>query len=434
MPDDAADLGLIEDPGGTEPGGEEGGSGEEEIEVPEGEGETPPEGEEGGEEGGEREGEREPAGRPLPLDVRKAIRDLVSRDPDFGKKYPRLERQLTAGLYKANEADRLGGIPKLRAAVEALEEHGGPQGLREMAEEVEASRTLEEGFRQGDPDLVKHWSEAYPDGFKMLVGPALEKLEQMDLVAHDRALAMPMYKALDRTGVIGTVADLEAAIAGEKFEDIQKYFGSLKKFLLDLREYAGRAKGPDPLKGERDKFAQEKNEFASERDAAFRGDVQNTVNGQIMGTVNKLLRQELAGRKLQLNTANRIRKQINIDLQDALRAHARNPATGYASRYTALKDAKDHDRLANLIAGAARAKLPLIVKHVLRDFNLGRSAAGGGVRRSAGGGRGTGTSSTVAGRPKTADIDFTKTDKSTWLATMSTHGTAWLKSGKQAKW
>lgn len=433
MPDDAADLGLIEDQGGTEESG-----GEIEVEETEGQGEgaeeTPPEGEESGEEReGEREG-REDSGRPLPTQLRKAIREFVSRDPEFAKRYPRLERQLTAGLFKAGEADKLGGLPILRQAMQTLEEHGGAEGIAEMAEEVEASRTLEQGFKEGDPAVAKHWSEAYPEGFKASVGPMVEQLERLDLAAHDRAISGPMLRALDRCGVIGTIADLDAAVAGEKFEDIQKHTAALKQFLADMRQYIARVKAPDPLKGDRDKFQAEKDEFASERETAFRGDVQNTVNNQVMAFTNRLLRQELAGKKLQVGTANRLRKQINIDLQEALQAHAKNQATGYAARYTALKDARDHDRLANLISGAARQKLPIIVKKVLRDFNLGRSAAGGS-RRAPGGARNTGTgSSTVAGRPKTSDVDFTRTDKAAWLGMISGHGQAWLKNGKQAKW
>lgn len=433
MPDEAADLGLIEDEGGTEGGEELGG---EETETPETETETEGEGE-GEELGGEREGEEgeePPAGRALPTQLRKALREFVAGNPEFAKRFPRLERELTAAMFKAGQADKLGGLQALREGAEILETHGGPEGIRQMAEEVEASRMMEEGFQQGDPVLVDTWSKEYPDGFKALVGPAIEKLEGLDLAAHDRALSGPMYKTLDRCGVIGAMNALETAIAGERLDDIQAQFGAIKQFLMDLRAFATKAKAPDPLKGEREKLEQERGEIQTERQKTFYGGVRTNVNTQVMQYTNKLLRQELAGKKLRVETANRVRKQINEDLAAAV-----NTAPGYADKYKAIMNAGDHNRAVQFIVANARQRLPQVVKRVLRDFNLGggqRLAAGGMPRRVAGGGgRNTGTgSSTVTGRPKTSEVDFTRTDKARYLASLSSHGEAWLRNGKRARW
>lgn len=429
MPDEAADLGLIEDEGGTE-GGEELGGDEEET--PETETETEGEGEGEEHEPGPDEEEEPPAGRALPTQLRKAIREFTASNPEFAKRFPKLERQLTAAMFKADQADKLGGVQTLRTAAELLETHGGPEGIREMAEEVEASRMMEEGFQQGDPVLVDTWSKEYPDGFKALVGPAIEKLEALDMAAHDRAISGPMYKTLDRCGVISTVNALETAIAGERLDEIQAQFGALKQFLMDLRAFATKAKAPDPLKGERDKLEQERTEIQTERQKTFYGGVRTNVNTQVMAYTNKLLRQELAGKRLTVNSANRVRKQINEDLAAAV-----NTAPGYADKYKAIMNAGDHNRAVQFIVANARQRLPQVVKRVLRDFNLGggRAAGGGGLpRRVAGGGRATGTGATVTGRPKTSEVDFTKTDKARYLASLSSHGEAWLRNGKRARW
>ena len=434
--DEAMDLGLIKDQGDTEeqePGGGDGGEETtEETEAPE---ET-----EGGQEseGGEEPGGDEEPGsaRALPTELRRAVRELVAQNPDFAKKFPKLERQLTAAWFKASQADKFGGFQKIRSAMDALEQHGGAEGIAEMAEEVEASRLLEDGFKAGDPELIDTWMKSYPDGFKNLVGPAISKLEAADLAAHDRAIAEPMLRTLSRTGVLNVMGELKAAIAGERYEDIQRQFGALEDFFANLRDFAARAKTPstDPLKGDREKLNAERTEFQSEREAAFRGDVQNAVNNQVMMFTNRLLRQALAGKKLRVETANRVRKQISLDLQDALKAHARNQATGYAARYKAAQTSGDGDRLTQLISGAARHKLPTIVKKVLRDFNLSTGSLAGSRRAAGGGGpRHAGTAS-VTGRPKTGDVDFTRTDKARYLASLGGHGEAWLKNGKQARW
>jgi hypothetical protein len=429
---DGEDLGLIEDTeGGTgeEESGDEGG---EEIAEEEG-GEGGEEGDEGGGELAEGEGEEGESTRSLPTELRKALREFTASSPDFAKKFPRLERQLTAALYKAGQADKLGGLPQLRAARELLEQHGGSEAIAAMAEEVEAGHVLQEGMEQGDPVLIDIWSREHPNGFKSMVGPAIEKLESLDLAAHDRALAGPMYKTLDRCGVIGTCNELENAIAGERFEDIQKHFAALKNFLKELNAFSRQAKAPDPLKADRERLEAERGEIQTERQRTFFGGVRTEVGTTTTRYINRALRQELAGRKLQLGTANRLRKQINEDLAAAV-----NTAPGYADKYKSIMKAGDHQRAVNFIVQNARQKIPLIVKRVLRDFNLGaRPARGSSLRRSAGGGArlggGTG-SSVVTGRPKTSEVDFTRTDKAKYLSSLTSHGEAFLRNGKLAKW
>ena len=434
---DGEELGLLGDDGGGSGTAEEelgGGEGGEETE-----GEGQGEGSESGEarsEGEEGEGERRPGdertARALPTQIRRAIRELSEANPDFAKRYPQLVRQISDALFKQAQLGKLGGLQQLRSAAELLETHGGPEAIAEMAEEVEASRMMEQGFQQGDPVLVETWAKEYPDGFKALVGPALEKLEALDLAAHDRALAMPMYKALDRTGVLATVNALESAIAGERFEDIGKYFGELKQFLLDLRNFASRAKAPDPLKGERDKLENERQEIQTVRTREFYGRIRNDVNTQMMAHINQLLRSELAGKKISVNVGNRLRKAINVELASQV-----NTAKGYADNYKSVMNAGNHDRAVRFIVTAARAKASGVVKKLVREFNLlgGGQAPGMGRRSPSSAGTGRTGTRTVAGRPKTADVDFNRTDKAAWLGSMTLgHGQAYLKDGRLARW
>jgi hypothetical protein len=427
---DAEDLGLLEDDSGIS-GEPEEGPGPDEIEE-ESPAETPAEETEGAEET-EEQGPREDdraAARSLPTQLRKALREFIAGNPEFGKANPRLERQLSAALFKSQQTDRYGGLQTLRAAAETVEQHGGPQAIAEMAEEVEASRLMDQGFRDGDPVLVSTIAEQYPDGFKLIVGPAIAKLESMDLAAHDRAISPAIVRTMERCGVYGTLADLETAIAGERFEDIVKHQGALKQFFRELRSFATQAHAPDPLKADREKLQQERSEVQKERTSTFYGGVRSQVSNEVMGYTNRLLRQELAGRKLTVGTANRVRKQINEDL-----AHAVNTADGYTAKYNAVMAQADPDHAVKFITSAARAKLPLVVKKVLRDFNIaGRNGGGTTLRRTAGSGGERGSSSTVAGRPRTSEVDFTRTDKATYLSSIGRHGTAYLKNGKQAKW
>jgi hypothetical protein len=425
---DGEELGLIEDSAGAESGGDQGGEPSGEETFIEGEAETEAQGAEeaAGEEGGEEPSERPAAA--LPVQLRKALREFAAGNPDFAKRFPRLEKQLSTALIKDAQVAKLGGLQNLRAAAELIEAHGGPEAIRDLAESAEATRTLEEGMDEGDPVLIDMWAQSSPDGFKNAARHYLARLEQMDLAAHDHAISDDMFRTLDRCGVFQTMGDLETAIAGEKFEDVQRHYAALKNFFFELKKFAGAAKAPDPLKADRDKLAQERSDIQTERTKTFYGGVRSEVNTQVMAYTNRLLRQELHGRKIRLETANRLRKQINEDLAEAV-----NTAPGYADRYKATMGAGDSARAVSFIVSAARQKLPLVIKRVLRDFNLG---AGAPVPRRipSGGGRTAGASSVVAGRPKTDEVDFTRTDKAGWLGSIGRHGEAWLKNGKKAKW
>jgi hypothetical protein len=425
---DAEDLGLLEDEGGTLGDDEGGEPSESEEESPV---EAPAEEEAPQEEIEEREPREDDraATRALPTQLRKALREFTAANPDFAKAHPRLERQLSAALFKSQQTDRYGGLQTLRAAAEAVEQHGGPQGIAERAEEVEASRVMDQGFREGDPVLINTIAEQHPEGFKLLVAPAIQKLESMDLAAHDRAVSPDMVRTLDRCGFFRTMAALDNAIAGERFEEIVRHGNTAKQFLEELRNFAAQTKAPDPLKAERESLQQDRAEVQKERTNTFYGGVRSMVNNEVMAYTNRLLRQELAGRKLQVSTANRVRKQINEDLAAAV-----NTAQGYQDRYKATMAQGDPDRAVRFITAAAKQKLPLVVKRVLRDFNLARSGGGTTLRRTAGTAGEPKGSSTVAGRPKTAEVDFTRTDKATYLASLGRHGVAYLKNGKQAKW
>jgi|SRR5215472_3163321 len=433
---DGEELGLIEDSSGD--GGASSGVAEEESSgeetSTEGQEETEGEGQEQGGEG-ERESEEGERGatRALPTQLRRALREFVSGNPEFAQKYPRLERQLTAALFKAQQSDRMGGLQALRTASELLETHGGAQGITAMAEEVEAGKMLQEGINQGDPVFIDVWSRESPEGFIAAAPAILEKLHALNPIAFDRTIAPPMVGVLERSGVWNTLGDLKAAIAGERFEDVQKFFSQLENYFRNLQDYASHTKAPDPLKGQKDELEQERQQFQQERTKAWYGGVRTEVNNLMMSEVNRLLRQELAGKKLRVETANRIRKQINEDLAEAV-----NTAPGYADRYKSVLSSHDHQKAVRFIVAAARQKAPAVIKRVLRDFNLssGNAMGVGTTRRvGSGGNRGAGTSSVVAGRPKTADVDFARTDKTAWLGSMTLgHGEAWLKNGKKAKW
>jgi len=436
---DGEDLGLIEDESGTgdetldnEPeGGDEGaGAGDEGEGAEEGEGE-------GGEEEelseGDRGGRRIDA-KALPVQIRKALRSLSQADPNFAKQFPRLEKDISSALFKVNQVNQLGGVQKFQQLAELIETHGGEEGLASAMEELEAGRQLEDGFRRGDPAVIDGWAQDYPAGFKSLIRPAIAKLEQMDPQGYAREISDPVWRFLDSYGVISVFNQLETALAGigDPGKVALGELTKIKGFLSNLRDLATKSKSPDPLKGDREALDAREQEIETERTKMFYGSVRQDVNGQVTAHMNRLIRAELGGLKLRLETANRLRKEINAELSRTV-----NTNKEYQTRYKAIMKGGDKDRAVRFIVQNAKAKMPAVVKQLIREFNLkpAGKAAGNrpGARRPAGGSGGG--SNYVPGVPKTLDVDFRKTDKARFLGMKAAgHGEAWLLNGKLAKW
>lgn len=443
---DGEELGLLEDDGGTgdetlsdEP---EGGD-ESDLEGGDDEGGAGDEGEggEGGEDElseGDRGGRRTDA-KTLPLQVRKALKAAAAANPDFAKQFPRLEKDISSALFKVGQVNSLGGVQKFQALADLVEAHGGEEGIASAMEELEAGRQLEDGFRRGDPAVVDGWAKDYPAGFKSLIRPALAKLESMDRDGYSQQMADPVWRFLDDHGVVQTFNALETALAaaGDAGKPALAELGKIKSWLGNLRGLATRANSPDPLKNDRDALSTREQELEAERTKMFYGSVRQDVNGQVTAQMNRIIRSALGGAKLKMETANRLRKEINSEL-----ARVVNSNKDYQTRYNAIMKSGDKDRAVRFIVQNAAAKLPGVVKQLIREFNLkpggGKLGVRHGVRKpGAGGGsdRGGGGNNTVMGIPKTLDVNFQRTDKARFLAMKAAgRGEAWLLNGKLAKW
>jgi hypothetical protein len=431
---DGEELGLLDGTGTEEPGG-----GDESFieETPGDEGGEPSGADESGEPSREEDAPDESGSRAIvkvePLAIRKALREIAQGNPDFAKKFPTLEKAVTTALFKSSQIEKFGGIQAISEAAEALEVHGGLEGIQTMAEENAANLELQHGFERGDPKVIDGWAKDFPAGFKKLIAPAIDKLAELDKEHYTAVASYVLGKIFSEYGVYGAISALGEALTAEKKDDAVKHFNALAKFLTDAKALAANAKSG---RTDRDAELDEREQSIAERDKkAFYGSVRQDVNTAVMFEMNRLIRLGLPkGRKIKVEQANRLRKEINAELSRVV-----NTQAGYADRYNAVMGARDKDRATRFIVAQARVHLPKVVKQMLAEFNL--STPNSGVRGSSqerrrenGNGNRSEGARVIAGRPKTSEIDFTRTDKSRWLATMSTHGTAWLKSGKQAKW
>lgn len=438
---DGEDLGLLDNSGtGDEGGGGDQGGGEldEALTPPGGEGGGEDAGE-GGDQGGDDDEQRRAEGREIvkftPDTVRKGIREIATTNPDFLKKFPNFEKAVTRALYKDSQIQELGGLQEINRIVEAVEVHGGIEGIEELAAEVEAGRELEQGFEKGDPAVIDGWAKDYPLGFKKLMVPALEKLKTLDKPQFEAVASFLISSVFDEYGVYSTIAALGEAIAKLKPEDgadSVKHFNALAKFLGDSKALAKNARIGS---GDRDAELDEgRAKLAKKEREIVYSAARMEVNPRIMAEMNRLIRLQLPrGATVKVEVANRLRKEINAETRARM-----NSEPDFARNFEALLNAGDKSRLARLIYTRACKYLPKVVPQLVKEFGLknaqnrGSNTNTNGQRRQANGGGGG--SGTVTGRPKTSEVDFRRTDKAVWLMTMNTHGQAWGLDGKLHKW
>jgi hypothetical protein len=370
-----------------------------------------------------------------PLAIRKALREISESNPDFAKKFPTLEKSVTRALFQSNQIEKFGGLQKVRETLDALEIHGGIDSIQEMAEEVTALHELTTGFERGDPKVVDGWAKDFPEGFKKLMVPAFDKLETLDAQHFNIVGSYVIDKIFQSFGVYSALHALGDALKqlpqGDETSNAVTKFNPIVKFLTDAKDLAVRAKAG---RTDRDAELDEREQEISTRDAKqFHGSVAIDVNTAVTAEMNRLIRIGLPqGRKVKVETANRLRKEITAET-----GRLANNQSGYQEQMKSVMGAKNKERAVNFFVSNAKKFLPKVVKQMLAEFNLtgpaGTSANGNGQRRVAV----RSEAGTVAGRPKTNDIDFTRTDKSMWLRSLSANralGPIYLRNGKQAKW
>lgn len=429
--------------GGGDQGGDDGGD-QDEIHAGEDGGDGEGGDGEGGEDGKGGDRDDDPASRgdkrTLPLEVRRAVRDIQKVDPEFSKRFPKFEKEITGALFTRQQVNDLGGLESVRNVLETVEANGGLEGIEELREEVAAANALQSGYERGDPKVLEAWAKDYPDGFKRSVLPMLESLEKIDDERYEHVSSAVIAKVFEKFNVFGGISSLGKALTDGKVEDATKHFNDFVKFLGEVRALAGRAKS-DPYAG-RSAELDEREKAITDRDATqFKGAVRSDVNTQVTGEMNKQLRDHLRTLKVfkvESGTANRMRKEINRELQRLV-----NTDPDHARRYEAVMASGDRARAVKFIMAAAMKKMPQAIKTVARDFNLrptsGRAADGknrprpGAAQNRGGGDRGG--SGVVRGVPKTSEVNFRAIDKAQWLVLKSQpHGRVPLLSGKWSEW
>ena len=362
-----------------------------------------------------------------PQDGRQVAAAIKNHLAELKRTNPQLEKQLRADIYAGKAAREFGSIPDIRTKLETLDLHGGAEGIAQMAEEVQAARTLDQGFERGDPKLLDGWAKDFPDGFKKLVVPAFDKLATLDPQYYEQAGSAISTKFLTQYGVFDGLGQMKEAIVGGKMEDVQRIYNDLVgKVFGPMQNLASKARtAPDTAK---DSEYQEREEKVAkaERDVFLKG-VNSEATPIITRNMNKVISSILGTKKLTAEQNNKLRKDIHAEIAQMVN----NPQTnaGYINSWKQLVAKNDQQRLVPLITRMWESKTLDAVKKVMRESGFSTNGTQPKPAQTTRQAAPTGVQ-VASNEPSADSVDWRRSTK----ANYALGGPVWLLNGKQVKW
>ena len=356
---------------------------------------------------------KQPVNQVSPFTKYKAdLAELKASKPEFVKDIQR-------AFGKIASIDKLGTTEQITQQLEAIGLHGGIEGLQTLADTAERAAQLDGLFESGDPSLIDGWSKDFPEGFSKLVFPSVDKLETLNPEQYEAGMSRAAGRFLEKYGTFGQIERLGAAIDPANKAAVDMYNELVKNIFSPLRGAASKQM-TDPLAGERQKIAQERQKLQEGEQNQFKESVKKDVNTEVRSQISKQVSAMLKGKtvseRVLTNIETEISRQVNAD-------------PNYSKQVGAVFSKKDKDAAVKFIVSRAIAKAPTAIRTVLKELGVSGTAPKVAAKPAPS----TGVA-TIPGVPKTSDVDFTRTDMATFVGTKFSHGTAWLKNGKQAKW
>jgi hypothetical protein len=216
---------------------------------------------------------------------------------------------------------------------------GGPDGIAEMQSKVETLVKIDDEIDRGDPNIIKDMAQSAPNGFKRLVGPALDELQRMDNSAYSDVIKSHLFYALEGAGFGETInATLEALTAGEQ-DKAKRNLTDLARWYAGQRENIERSKTarPDPRLAE---FDEREKKLRSDEEAAF----QRNVKTDLVSYMNSALENELST----LMSGYALREETKRDLAQSIYDEITRTMQGdknYQQHANALLRGRDHHRI-----------------------------------------------------------------------------------------
>lgn len=364
--------------------------------------------------------------RTLPVQVRNALRQISQKDPEFAKQFPRLEKEVVGALFARQAVNDMGGLTALKSMKDALDLHGGVEGIQELVGEVEGSRALDVGLEKGDPQVIENYVKEFPEGFKRIVPTALDALAKSFPEDYQRLGSNILHNTFRDNRSYDDLGSLGQIIGASKDANAIAAYNRLVDLLTNVQKNAT-SKQADPYADRAKQLDEREQNIVKERQTSFLNGVRNEVDTAVVKDVNKMIATALKGRVMDPQARNRFLNEVRSAI--ATKVHS-DPS--YSRNWPGVRDAADHGRAVKFNYAAYSKAIPAAVSGIMKD-PVWRSYFNGAAKAPPQARTDRPANTTVAGRPAIGEVNFDRTDKATFLGSR-THGTAWLRNGKQAKW
>jgi hypothetical protein len=272
-------------------------------------------------------------GRTLPKEVQAALKTLKELHPEHAKALDQLRKD----YFSARQHGEFFKTPaEARQAHAALQLVGGHEGIANLQSRVAEMEQVDSSFEQGDPQVLDHIAKDFPDGFKKLVAPALDKLQKLDPQAYGKTIQPHVFAAMETAGMGQVLDAISAAIAGNDLAGAKDLIGKSLAWYKGQQQQAGqRQRVDDP---ERQQFEADRTKFNNEKEQSFRQDIGRDTSAHQRTEIEKTLAPYLKTKTLTAEEKADITAGINGRVNALLKADAT-----YQSQMKALLSAKNRD-------------------------------------------------------------------------------------------
>lgn len=281
----------------------------------------------------QRDGAQGGDGRTLPKNIQSTLKLLKEAHPELAKDIEELRK----GVFDSRQHREFFKTPtEARQAKATLDLLGGSEGISNLQSKVAAVEQLDAALEVGDPQSIEDFASDFPDGFKKLAGPYLDKLQALDPQSYAKTLQPHVFASMEAAGMGSVLDAIGQAIAGNDLAKAKDLIGKSLAWYEGQKQQAGqRTKADDP---ERVKFENDKKAFNQTREKTFREDIGRQTMGNQRDQVNKALAPYLKTKALSVDAKADLTDGIDREIQKLLKADST-----YQSQVKALLTAKTRD-------------------------------------------------------------------------------------------
>jgi hypothetical protein len=263
--------------------------------------------------------------------------------------------------------DNFGGIDKVLSAKSRLDSLGGESGLDELQAELQEFRALDKDWNEQPAAFIDRLIDNNADNYSSMMPTALVKWAHKDFQSYAHVIAQATVNTLAQNGTLNGLDMVSQALATGNVERAKQIMaqvtGALEEvFQLSQKAPTPRVSAPDPQK---QKFEQERQQFAAEKMKAFDASVQADNNQWLTPGIKKEFAAVVKGKQISDNLFARLDDAVRQEIGPMIQANQ-----DFQKQRNALRSKGDRDGVVRLWKQHASPLIPKAVRNVAKSFDL----------------------------------------------------------------